>query len=337
MQPVGDARPVPPAASKRSWLAIVATIVTLVSTLVVGVGGLVSFFRDPGNESIVALAVGVSAAAVSVALAHAARAVARRRSRPLGAITAVLALGYSLGVLTVVSYAAPAMQFAIASWRTPPNYELTFELQGTARRPVNEAMVEQFKATLAANFRRMRIPYEFGNARAPRVVVRIRALEGVDMPRQFEGQPMTIHLVHERSDAVLAATSQDVAAPEGWKVVGRGDARLLVQVEPLLVDGVQSADVSVDANNKSAVYIKFRADSREQVVKAMRDHRGRRLALVVGEQLYVAPRVEGEPPADGAIQIGGLEPLEANDLAIGIRMGMYPAAFRVVEGHYLRP
>jgi hypothetical protein len=332
MQP-GDERPVPPDASKSAWLVVVATIVTLFSAVVVGGSSLVSFFRDPGNESLVVLTIGVAAAASSVALGHA----ARRRSRPRGASTVVLAVGYSMLVLSVAAYAAPAVQFAIARWRTPPNYQLTFELQGTARRPVDEAMIDQFKATLASNFRRLRVPYEFGDGRAPRVIVRMRAMDGVDMPSRFEGQPMTIHLVHDRSDALLAATSREVAAPEGWKVVGKGEARLLVQVEPLLVDGVQSADVTVDLNSKSAVHIAFRPDSRAQVVKAMREHRGRRLALVVGDELFGAPRVEGEPRNDGAIVIGGLDPLEANDLALGMRMGMYPAAFRVVEGHYLRP
>jgi preprotein translocase subunit SecD len=163
----------------------------------------------------------------------------------------------------------------------------------------------------------------------------MRALEGVDMSRQFEGHPMTIHLVHDQSDTVLAATSQHVSTPEGWRVVGKGDARLLVQIEPLLVDGIESAEMTSDLNNKSAVQIEFRPDRREHVVRAMREYRGRRFAIVVGDQLYGAPRMEGEPRDDGAIQIGGLEPLEANDLALGIRMGMFPTAFRVVEGHYL--
>ena len=78
MQPVGDERPVPPDASKSAWLVVVATIVTLFSAVVVGGSSLVSFFRDPGNESLVVLTIGVAAAASSVALGHA----ARRRSRP---------------------------------------------------------------------------------------------------------------------------------------------------------------------------------------------------------------------------------------------------------------
>jgi hypothetical protein len=336
MQDVRNERPAPPDATKSSRLTLVATIVTFVLTPVVLGVSLFAFFRDPGDESIIALTVGVSAAGLSVVLGHAAYAAARRQSRPIGVATAVLALGYSLLVLTVVSYAAPAVRSTIASWRTPPNYELTFELQGTAERPITEATVEQFKTTLASNFKRMRVPHEFGDVRPPRLIVRMRAPEGADMSRQFEGQTMTIHLVHDQSDAVLAAAAQGVAAPEGWKVVGKGNARLLIQTEPLLVDGVQSADVTSDLNDKSAVRVEFRADSREHVVRAMREHQGHRLAIVVGDQLYAAPRIDGEPRPDGSIQIGGLEPLEANDLALGIRMGMYPTPFRIVEGHYIR-
>jgi hypothetical protein len=119
MQHIRNEPPAPADASKSSWLTMVATIVTFVSIPVVVWVGVFSFFRDPGDESIVALTIGLSAAALSVALGHGARAAARRRSKPLGANTAVLALGYSLFVLAVVSYAAPAVLFAIATWRTP--------------------------------------------------------------------------------------------------------------------------------------------------------------------------------------------------------------------------
>jgi len=321
----------------RSGWPTIAVVVASLCLPLVALLSVAGFLVAPGDEPVGTVVAGALLAVASVTVSHIAGWRLRRRNghRSTRVLIAVV-LSYVALLLSATASAFPRARFMFATWRTPPNYELTLELQGSERHPVTTTMVEQFKTRLSLRLMRLIIPHVFLPDQPPRMILRLWVPEGSDMSRPFDSRILTISLVHDQTDVLLAGASHDVRPPDGWKVVARGTTRFIVTSEPLLVDDVHDARVTAH-NGRFGVLVEFGPQSAERLRRAMQEFAGRRVAVLLDDQPYIAPRLEGKLPPGGELLIGAdLELAEANDLALVLRSGMLPVPLRIIEGHYLK-
>ena len=233
----------------------------------------------------------------------------------------------------------PRAQFAILSFSNPPNYEVLLQLQETPDREVTSSVLEETEQVLSSRLRNLGAPHRIELVAPDQIIVRL-LLQDVSKERNlldlFQSKLLSFHLVHpdnERLQAQLSAP--DFAPPDGYKSVVSGGEVLFVEIQPVLVNGVDDAEVETDSYTSGPkITVRFKPEVRESLARVTEENIGRRLAIMVDETLYSAP-VINESLRGGSVSItGGFSIVEAYDLALALRAGAIPVPIRVIEGHF---
>ena len=152
----------------------------------------------------------------------------------------------------------------------------------------------------------------------------------------FQSKLLSFHLVHPDNERLQAQlSSPDFAPPDGYKSVVSGGEVLFVEIQPVLVNGVDDAEVETDSYTSGPkINVRFNPEGRESLARVTEENIGRRLAIMVDETLYSAPVINA-PLRGGSVSItGGFSMVEAYDLALALRAGAIPVPIRVIEGHF---
>ncbi len=100
------------------------------------------------------------------------------------------------------------------------------------------------------------------------------------------------------------------------------------------IDGTRltNASASIDAvTGENVLLLEFDETGGRQLAELSAAHVGQRMAVILDGEIVTAPTIE-EPIVGGQLQLGGNFTAEsANELAIALRAGALPSAFKIVE------
>ena len=255
-------------------------------------------------------------------------------------------LGYSALFASVVCafiiLVLPRAQFAILSLQNPPNYEVLLQLQETPDREVTFSLLEQTEKVLSSRLRNLGTPHGIELVAPDQLIVRLRlqdASKESNLLDLFQSKLLSFHLVHPDIEWLEAQMSApDFAPPDGYKSVVSGGEVLFVEIQPVLVNGVDDAEVELDSyTSEPMISIRFKPEASEGLSRVTEENIGRRLAIMLDETPYSAPVIQ-EAIRGGTVSLTGrFSIVEANDLAAVLRAGAVPLPIRVIEAYYEKP
>ncbi len=128
---------------------------------------------------------------------------------------------------------------------------------------------------------------------------------------QFSGPVFQMRLVADASsegseEMVVVGTGKEAAQKETLPVL----KKVLIDQKDL-----KSARVSKDQLGHPQIEIRFTEEGKKRFAKVTRDSIGKRLAIVIGGQLYSAPKIMTEISGGTAMISGGFSEQEAEELA----------------------
>ena len=252
-------------------------------------------------------------------------------------------LGYSALFASVVwafiILVLPRAQFAILSFSNPPNYEVLLQLQETPDREVTLSLLEETETVLSSRLRNLGAPHGIELVAPDQLIVRLRlqdASKESNLLDLFQSKLLSFHLVHPDIEWLESQMSvPDFAPPDGHKSVVSGGEVLFVEIQPVLVNGVDDAEVELDSyTSEPMISIRFKPEAKEGLARVTEENIGRRLAIMLDETLYSAPVIQ-EAIRGGTVSLTGHFSIgEANDLAAVLRAGAVPVPIRVIEGYF---
>lgn len=176
-----------------------------------------------------------------------------------------------------------------------------------------------------------------------RILVQLPGIEDPSHVKALLGKTaqMTFRLLHpEYPEAAMLGGNPPPAGTEilpGESKSNGGQIQYVVMKKILLGgDSLDDASVSFDEYNRPQVNFKFDTPGGRKFAEITRDNIGRRLAIVLDNQVISAPVINSVIPGNGVIQ-GQFSVQEANDLALLMRAGALPAPLTVIEERTVGP
>lgn len=100
-------------------------------------------------------------------------------------------------------------------------------------------------------------------------------------------------------------------------------------------DALQDARVSFNQHNMPYIFLTLQSTGAREFDRITADNVGRRLAIILDDNVYTAPVIRQRISGGEAIIEGHFTLEEANDLAIVLRAGSFPAQTEVIENRPL--
>ncbi len=99
---------------------------------------------------------------------------------------------------------------------------------------------------------------------------------------------------------------------------------------------LRNAKPTIDSNNAPAVSFSLKSEGATKFLKATRENIGRRLAIILDNQIRSAPTIQGEISDEGQIT-GSFTQQEAQDLSLVLRSGALPASLTYLQEQTVGP
>ena len=135
----------------------------------------------------------------------------------------------------------------------------------------------------------------------------------------------------------LSADMEIVSGRDDIGVAGGGELYYVVRrVAAVTGRDLRNARVSLDINNLPAVSFTLNQDGAQRFGQITQDNIGRQLAIILDNEVYSAPRIDGRITTDGQIT-GAFTQQEVSDLALTLRSGALPASMDYLEERTVGP
>ncbi|MDD5292164.1 MAG: protein translocase subunit SecD [Candidatus Omnitrophica bacterium] len=167
----------------------------------------------------------------------------------------------------------------------------------------------------------------------PGITDRERALELIGRTAVLE-----FKLVSADLDKLSRIKSGEVI--EGYELKQLDKEPILLESETLMRgDTLVNADVKFDQGGfgQPIVGLKFNAEGAGKFARITSENVGRRLAIVLDDKVYSAPRINEAIPSGEAVITGSFAVEEAKDLALVLRVGSLPAPVIIAEERTVGP
>ncbi len=187
--------------------------------------------------------------------------------------------------------------------------------------------------------------------------------EDVSLPTDERNRPLGALLMESGQDGEFLVADADrpkveqyLALPEVQRVMPRGieltwgktaqgrGAELYHSLYVLEKDAFMRGSALTDASagrdqqfNKTMVYFQLNRRGGRVFERETGSHIGKRIAIVLDNQVQSAPNVISQISTSGQIEMGNAEMTEARDLALVLRAGALPAPIRIVEQRSVGP
>lgn len=142
---------------------------------------------------------------------------------------------------------------------------------------------------------------------------------------------LTFHL--EDDTVSFADTRRGKKVPMDSMMIDKGEAAPIIVKRAVIVGGEQleKANVTEDSNGSVAVGFKFKSLGAKNFSKATRENVGRRLAIILDNEVISAPVINSHIPGGSGIITGHFTFEQAANLALMLNSGALPAPLTVVE------
>jgi preprotein translocase subunit SecD len=135
----------------------------------------------------------------------------------------------------------------------------------------------------------------------------------------------------------LPTDMEIVSGPDTSGIAGGGTIFYVVrQVATVTGRDLRTARPSLDLNNLPAVSFTLNQESGQRFGQITQENIGRQLAIILDNEVYSAPTLEGRITTDGQIS-GSFTQQEAQDLALTLRSGALPASMDYLEERTVGP
>ncbi len=175
-----------------------------------------------------------------------------------------------------------------------------------------------------------------------RIVVQLPGVKNPDMLKSLIGKTakLTFHLVNDQIDPNTTKIPIGYAKlPSHEKDADKNPMEHYMVTARALLSGehLKDSGASFDNNNKPAVAFTFDSAGAFKFGNITGQNIGRRLAIVLDDEVVSAPRIQSAIIGGDGIITGSFTIAEANELGILLRAGALPAALEIVEERTVGP
>jgi protein-export membrane protein SecD len=175
-----------------------------------------------------------------------------------------------------------------------------------------------------------------------RIVVQLPGITNRERALDLIGKTALLEfkLVSDDSDKLKEAVAGNV--PQGYELKYSKDEEepLLVETEASVTgDMLKTANVKFDQSkfNEPIVALELNSKGARRFARVTGENVGRRLAIILDGEVYLAPRINERIPSGQAVITGRFSQDEAADIAIVLRAGALPAPIRIEEERTVGP
>lgn len=177
-----------------------------------------------------------------------------------------------------------------------------------------------------------------------RIVLQMPGVQNPEYVKNLLGRTakMTFHIVDDKLPDVAEGEHKKMSLRSVYlpmSVRGKAGRFYTAVYKKAVVNGANLIDAHVDygQNGEVVVAFKFNDVGTEEFAVATRKNIGKRLAIVLDNQIISAPNIQTSIPGGSGIITGNFSLEEANDLAILLRSGALPAPLHTVEEKIVGP
>lgn len=177
-----------------------------------------------------------------------------------------------------------------------------------------------------------------------RIVLQMPGVQNPEYVKSLLGRTakMTFHIVDDKLPDVAEGEHKKMSLRSVYlpmSVRGKPGRFYTAVYKKAAVNGANLTDAHVDygQNGEVVVAFKFNDLGTEEFAVATRKNIGKRLAIVLDNQIISAPNIQTAIPGGSGVITGNFSLEEANDLAILLRSGALPAPLHTIEEKIVGP
>ncbi len=261
-----------------------------------------------------------------------------RRARAAGRGRGALIAGIVIAALGAVAAATPVTSLTVTGiWKAanPPDLRLVYAVDPDDGAAPDEALMALSAARLARYLEaagQFHPPERGADGSIVLLLAGPDTYELEELRDLIDAGYLAFHEVHEESDSRAAAVQDGAPAPAGFRLLAGKEGPLLVGTQPLLTGAaVEGVWMRAGDQGRTVVDAIFDEAGAARLAEITAANIGRRLAVVMGERVLMAPTVR-EAIRGGRLTISGdFGDGEAFDLGRALRLGGLPAPLVLVS------
>jgi preprotein translocase subunit SecD len=198
---------------------------------------------------------------------------------------------------------------------------------------------------------RLRLHDEINQENQDQIIVEFPSVDDPERLKSLIGNTAQLKLCLVKKEgggpfsSIEAAYEANSGALDEYQILsyigdsGRGAPAeyMVVRKDPVITgNDFNKVRPSTDSNGRPAVSFFLKAEGANLFSRATADHIGENLAIILDDQVYNYPTIQGQISDEGIIT-GNFTRQAANDLALLLSTGALPASVQVLQESYVPP